>query len=1126
MVKLIKKKALSANYCKEQSRLIKKYRRPRDQSSIMAPQIKQTIEYGRPSIFSNLPYSSSIGQDASNKLLNRSKMDLLRLKHHQHHQKIDLKHSSSSGSVLKYFSSSSNNNNKKKNRPDELFNKLKRKISSSDNSSSKQISSSDQNENSSKLVSINSNTNNNNNNTGDIKYMNLSNIPKEIRLETIQKFNEQSQSNLDMDTLNNQFKVMNNSTTNVLNNSSHELLPSSNQEVVQQDENTAKNSASPNQTSNAINKSLEIHNSNTNNTNTPTNNNNIIKIEDNAYNEPFNANSKRIFQTSMLKDKGFFTHYMIWKYIEDLPESWITEDLTNMATMDAIEQRYTNDPSGLSNTCMPDFSNSQKNDPINQKGIKRMLDSTTESENSSEISSSYYIKHLNSHQQQQQLQNPAHNKNNQLNKTSTKSTADKKTIESSQKYLEEKMDALITSNLVQSKQNQTNITPSKTINEEDNTPTHTNVMISIFKKTSSYSSKSHSKIVLIDENDNDDDETTKMNMTDVLITTENSTTAVVGAAATQNATQPVNVATTATTNLKTLSQNQNNTLNLSLINQASLNNNLPQIYNKNAQNSQNQTANQQNSVQQTNFGLFSPKNTNITPIDLNSGLANITISPTNQQINAQHAALIAPQSSASILVSASISNNLNNFPTQPKASNESSSKDSTIRLTKEVLAKHTLDQDEIYTRDIMKSFKAVPLKKMSDYPTNICAQAPNIYSRNEYEPNPKRSRLFSADLENIANTKQQITAVGVAQKAMSTTSTSNINPNLLSNNNMSNPDLENNIGPYACNINDFDFDDPQQYHDIYAKKLELDSYRNNLAEQSASNHNIMANLISDSKVNLDNSSLFDKSESKQVNQQQQQQQNNSITQQENDNKIMHAILAENRKEINEEEEDEVDHSLHRAHHHQVHRHHLHKDNNTSSNMNTTTSNSNPSQITKSNSTSVVSTQNNDDILKFWKRCIKYGSAIAKNLKESDNLIRSIKNARPSHQTHHTAISTESEWNEFADDEMDKSIQSHTNSNNNNNVIASNSNSGTNQNSSSSNSNSNENINKKDCSEEKCMIFEYKKRLKMKLYIVANLLGINTDLGLDDGSIDSNKTDILNGYIKKVIFKSFQLDFRI
>lgn len=36
-------------------------------------------------------------------------------------------------------------------------------------------------------------------------------------------------------------------------------------------------------------------------------------------------------QPSMV-DKGFLTHYMICKYIDDLPNSWCTEDLTNATT--------------------------------------------------------------------------------------------------------------------------------------------------------------------------------------------------------------------------------------------------------------------------------------------------------------------------------------------------------------------------------------------------------------------------------------------------------------------------------------------------------------------------------------------------------------------------------------------------------------------------------------------------------------------------------------------------------------------------------------------------------------------------------------------------------------------------
>lgn len=161
------------------------------------------------------------------------------------------------------------------------------------------------------------------------------------------------------------------------------------------------------------------------------------------------------------------------------------------------------------------------------------------------------------------------------------------------------------------------------------------------------------------------------------------------------------------------------------------------------------------------------------------------------------------------------------------------------RLTKEALAKHTREQDEHYVLDILRqSNQASAPKRVSEHPQNICAQAPNVFSRNEYEPvsaNKKR-KVISAAVQT-----QQVD-VNTGEKTNHpnniNTSSSNNNTNVellrQSNKNITvvrsseNDENDESSGgenemlkrlgaTYSNEINEIDFDNPQLYHEIFTK---------------------------------------------------------------------------------------------------------------------------------------------------------------------------------------------------------------------------------------------------------------------------------------------------------------------
>lgn len=195
--------------------------------------------------------------------------------------------------------------------------------------------------------------------------------------------------------------------------------------------------------------------------------------------------SKKSFQPSLLKDKGLFTHYMICKYIDDLPNSWNTEDLTNATG---------------------DLTAGTGNDSVTERppstGLKRPHSSDSESAESETAESG-----------SDNVEKPTPNK--VVTQTVTTTTTTKTTTNTSisqpvdENFLQKNtvIDYLFNREKNKNKRQSSLANPvAAPVKEADDSNQTANEMVSYSKKPYSHSSKSHSKIVLIDENDDDLDE--------------------------------------------------------------------------------------------------------------------------------------------------------------------------------------------------------------------------------------------------------------------------------------------------------------------------------------------------------------------------------------------------------------------------------------------------------------------------------------------------------------------------------------------------------------------------------------------------------------------------------------------
>lgn len=170
------------------------------------------------------------------------------------------------------------------------------------------------------------------------------------------------------------------------------------------------------------------------------------------------------------------------------------------------------------------------------------------------------------------------------------------------------------------------------------------------------------------------------------------------------------------------------------------------------------------------------------------------------------------------------------------------------------MAKHTREQDEQYILSLLRqTSKASAPKRLSEHPQNICAQAPNVFSRNEYEPAPNKK----SQQQPVTTTTTTTIAVGALQPirkvtTITTTAAAEAGGGLSSVSEMGQKEAaaneeqqkqqqrdeemdeeeeesaENEMlrrlgATYANEINEIDFDNPQLYHEIFTKSSNVKS---------------------------------------------------------------------------------------------------------------------------------------------------------------------------------------------------------------------------------------------------------------------------------------------------------------
>lgn len=160
------------------------------------------------------------------------------------------------------------------------------------------------------------------------------------------------------------------------------------------------------------------------------------------------------------------------------------------------------------------------------------------------------------------------------------------------------------------------------------------------------------------------------------------------------------------------------------------------------------------------------------------------------------------------------------------------------RLTKEALVKHTREQDERYIIEILRqNQQSSAPKRMSEHPQNICAQAPNVFSRNDYEPTPSKNKKRKSD-EPPTNAKITTAANNPTVTSHETAAIKEKETKAELDEVDYEMDAENEIlkrlgATYASDINEIDFDDPQLFHEILTKSSNVKNTIDMLNEVSA-----------------------------------------------------------------------------------------------------------------------------------------------------------------------------------------------------------------------------------------------------------------------------------------------------
>lgn len=341
------------------------------------------------------------------------------------------------------------------------------------------------------------------------------------------------------------------------------------------------------------------------------------------------------------------------------------------------------------------------------------------------------------------------------------------------------------------------------------------------------------------------------------------------------------------------------------------------------------------------------------------------------------------------------------------------------KLTKEALARHTREQDESYIIEILRQVQR-PLKKIAESPQNIFAQAPNVFSRNDYEPAVKKQKgndqHEQSTQQNQENSSRLLKEIN---KNQSNDRSSGSGENDLTDGGRSK------TGPYANVINDIDCDNPQEFHDSFNKNLQLLSRNKEMEFGVAKKSDKTKETLLNVESSPEHGSTLDELKIKV----------------DLDKSLKHSSTANT--------------SLDEC---------ITNTNLVGTNTNSTHSNNNNTNTNRTHE---------DDFISFWRQCIKRGSTIVKRLKESENLLRLVSSR--SLKLKDLEFKLENQENEVLNVELEKK----------NNYQAS--------------------------------VTKHLIELKKSLYIVASLLNINTDIGVEESLFDSNKIEILDMCLNKVTF---------
>ena len=195
---------------------------------------------------------------------------------------------------------------------------------------------------------------------------------------------------------------------------------------------------------------------------------------------------------------------------------------------------------------------------------------------------------------------------------------------------------------------------------------------------------------------------------------------------------------------------------------------------------------------------------------------------------------------------------------------------------------------------------------------------------------------------------------------------------------------------------------------------------------------------------------------------------------------------------------------HQIFHKKLNTNHHHHQNNSSSNNNNSnemeaspvTSNTKSKQISsRVSSSSNEKNSRTDDLIKYWKRFSKYESIIAKRLKESEKLLKTIFVYLCEIKNIEDDLKEETSSTGAKKDNTDKKdVETSQQAPKSDHELAS----------------------EAKTSEKSFNLSKYSNQIKKSLYSVALLLGVNIDLISDNNSSNSsNKTEILDSHIKKI-----------